>query len=108
MKEKVLRDTQIRNIHELGEIKRAQELRVDEFSGDNTEIHFAHVVYARTNEFYERFRGISGSGIELHWEIVSRSQSTKSDSKFSFHAEPQQMLAIWYMECTRVTGKRFR
>ena len=34
-KEKVPRDTQIRNIHELGEMKRAQELRVDEFSMQN-------------------------------------------------------------------------
>ena len=32
MKEKLLRDTQIGNITELGEMKRAQELRVDEFS----------------------------------------------------------------------------
>ena len=32
MKKKLLRDTRIRNIHELGEMKRAQELRVDEFS----------------------------------------------------------------------------
>ena len=32
MKEKVLRDTQIRNVHESGEMKRAEELRVDEFS----------------------------------------------------------------------------
>ena len=32
MKEKVLRDTQIRNMHEMGEINRAQELRVDEIS----------------------------------------------------------------------------
>ena len=32
MKEKLLRDTQIRHIHELGEMKRAQELRVDEVS----------------------------------------------------------------------------
>ena len=32
MKEKVLRGTQIRNIHEMGEMKRAQELRFDEFS----------------------------------------------------------------------------
>ena len=32
MREKALRETQIRNIHEMGEIKRAQELRVDEFS----------------------------------------------------------------------------
>ena len=32
MKEKALRDTQIRSIHEMRELKRAQELRVDEFS----------------------------------------------------------------------------
>ena len=32
MKEKTLRDTQIRSIHTMGEMKRAQELRVDEFS----------------------------------------------------------------------------
>ena len=32
MKEKVLRDTQIRSMHEMGEMKRAQELRVDEVS----------------------------------------------------------------------------
>ena len=32
MKEKALRETQIRNIHEMGEMKRAQELRVDEVS----------------------------------------------------------------------------
>ena len=32
MKEKVLRTTQIRNMHEVGEMKRAQELRVDEVS----------------------------------------------------------------------------
>ena len=30
--EKVLRDTQIRSMHEMGEMKRAQELRVDEVS----------------------------------------------------------------------------
>ena len=32
MKEKVLRNTQIRNMHEMGQIKRAQELRGDEVS----------------------------------------------------------------------------
>ena len=32
MKEKVLRETQIRNIHEMGEMKRAQELRVGDLS----------------------------------------------------------------------------
>ena len=32
MKEKALRDTQITSIHGMGELKRAQELRVDDFS----------------------------------------------------------------------------
>ena len=32
MKEKELRDPQIRSMHEIGEMKRVQELRVDEFS----------------------------------------------------------------------------
>ena len=32
VKEKVLRDTQIRSMHEMGDVKRAQELRVDEVS----------------------------------------------------------------------------
>ena len=30
MKEKALRETQIRNVHEMGEMKRVQEVRVDE------------------------------------------------------------------------------
>ena len=32
MKEKALRDTQIRRIHEMGELRRAQEIRVEEFT----------------------------------------------------------------------------
>ena len=32
MKEKALRETQIRSMHDMGEMKRVQELRVDEFS----------------------------------------------------------------------------
>ena len=32
LKEEVLRGTQIRSMHEMGEMKRAQKLRVNEFS----------------------------------------------------------------------------
>ena len=64
MKEILLQDTQIRNIHELGEIKRAQELRVDEISAQKfregttryRDTLFTIAVYARINEFCERFR----------------------------------------------------
>ena len=61
MKEKVLRNTQIRSVHEMGEMKRAQELRVDEVSAqklrkksrDNTEAHFPVAGDARADEFNE-------------------------------------------------------
>ena len=60
-KEKALRNTQIRNMHEMGEIKRARELRVDEVSlqkvkrksRDNSAAHFPIAANARTNEFYD-------------------------------------------------------
>ena len=38
----------IRNVHELGEMKRAQELRVDD-----TDTHFTIAIDAKTDEFYE-------------------------------------------------------
>ena len=88
MKEKALRETQIRNIHEMGEMKRAQELRVDEFSAQ------------KLRENQETIHQLTSQrGIESLWEIVKRSQSTSSDSKFSFFAELRQTLATctWNM-----------
>ena len=58
MKEKILRDTQIRSMHGMGEMNRAQELRVDELcakitrkSRDNTKAHFSIAGNARSDEF---------------------------------------------------------
>ena len=70
---------------------------VERKSWDNTKAHFPIAGFWR----------ISRSGIELQCEIVLRSQSISSDSKFSFHAELRQTLAIWHMECTWITGERF-
>ena len=60
MKEKVLRDTQIRSMHEMGEMRRAQELRVDELSLQKLKkimrrynSSFSVAGNARTDEFYE-------------------------------------------------------
>ena len=60
MKEKVLRNTQIQKMHEMEEIKRAQERRIDEVSAqkgensrDNSAGHFSIAANARTDEFYE-------------------------------------------------------
>ena len=59
MKDEALRDSQIRSIHEMGELKRAQELRVDERilcieierQSYDTEAHFKNTGVARGGEF---------------------------------------------------------
>ena len=98
MKEKALRDTQIRRMRGMGEMKRAQELRVVEIS------------WHKLRENYETIQKLTSQlqgGIKLQWEIVWRFQSTRGDSKFSLHAEPRQTLSSWDMESIRITGKRF-
>ena len=114
MKEKVLRDTQARSVHEMGEMKRAQEPRVHEFSVQK--LRESHETMGRLTsqmqEMQEQMNSmndsgefVSRSGIESQWEIVLRSQSTSSDSKFSFYVEPRQTLATWHMEFVWITGK---
>ena len=107
-RKKVLRDTQIRSMHEMGDMKRAQELRVDDFSvqqlreksWDNTTALFTIAGDARTDEFYEWFREISRNGIESQREIVSHFQSTCNDSK-------RQKNCRLIHGINRITGKRF-
>ena len=59
-REKKLRDARIPNIHEVGELKRAQEMRIDEFSfqklrksSDDTGAHFTDTGVAGKNESNE-------------------------------------------------------
>ena len=65
--------------------------KIERKSWDITKAHFTNAGNARKDEFYEWFRGISRSRVESQWEVVSRFQSTSSDSKFSFSAEPRQL-----------------
>ena len=64
MKEKALRETQIRNIHEMGEMKRAQEPRVDEFSFQK--LRESHETIQRltsqVQELQERMNYLNDSG----------------------------------------------
>ena len=64
MKEKVLRETQIRSIHEMGQMKRAQELRVDEFSVQK--LRESHETIQRLTsqlqEMYEQMNSVNDSG----------------------------------------------
>ena len=72
MTEKALRDTQTRSIHEMGEMKRVQELRVDEFtvqklreSHDPMQRLTSKIQELQEGELHECFRIISRDGIEL-------------------------------------------
>ena len=88
---------------EMGEMKRAQELRVDEVSmqklRENPET--IQKLTSQLQHMQEQmnsmkwFTRISSSEIESQREIVLRFQSACNDSKFSFLAEPRHMESIW-------------
>ena len=86
--------------------RRILRTKIERKSWDNTKAHFTNAGNARADEFYEWFRWILRSGIESQWEIVLRSQSTSSDSRFLFHAEPRQTLATWHVEYVWTVVKR--
>ena len=91
MKEKVLRNTQIRNMRDMGEMKRAQELRVDEVSVQKLREKHETIqkLTSLLQEMQEQMNSMNDSGdfqksgIKLQWEIVLRFQSACNDSKFS-------------------------
>ena len=61
MEEKALPETQVRSMHEMGEMKRAQELRVDEFSVQK--LRESHDAMQRlTSQIQERMNCLSDSG----------------------------------------------
>ena len=64
MKEKVLRDTQVRSMHEMGEMKRAQELRVDDVSVQKIiEIHETiQKLTSQMQEMQEQMNSMKDSG----------------------------------------------
>ena len=81
MKEKALRDTQIRSFHEMGELKRAQELRVDEFSVQN--LRESHDTIQRLTsqiqELQERVTCMNDSG---EFQDIESNYSGKNFSRF--------------------------
>ena len=100
MKVKVLRDNQIRSVHEVGEMKRAQELRVDDFSVQK--LRESHETKQRLTsqmqESQEKMNYLNHSGEFQEVESIfcgnfSRSQSTSKDFKSAIYAELRQTLA---------------
>ena len=110
MKEKPSRDTQMSiSMHEMGEMKRPQELRVDEFSIQK--LRESHEIIQRltsyVQELQERMNYLNDSGefqesrVELQWTIFTCFQSTSKDSKSTLYANLRHTESIW------ITGKRF-
>ena len=97
-REKVFRDTRIRNIHEVEELKRAQEMRLDEFS--RHELRECHATIqeltSQIKELQERKNCMNhsteGCRINLEWKIIPRPQSTGNYSKSWWDAEPRPSL----------------
>ena len=101
MKEKALRETPIRSMHEMGEMTRAHELRVDEFSVQK--LRESHETILRLTsqlqEMQERVNYLNDtwriprSSVELWWKVVSRFPSTGKDSNSAVYAEMRQTIA---------------
>ena len=64
MKENVLRDTQIRSMHEMGEIKGAQEQRIDEVSVQKSRENHETIqqLTSQLQELQEQMNSMSDSG----------------------------------------------
>ena len=91
MKEKALRDTQIRSMHEMVELKRAQELRVDEVFVRKLSENRGTIqeLTSQIQDLQEMVHCMNGSGIfenmeSSKWKNFSRSQSTQQS--FQVHA----------------------
>ena len=87
-------------MHEMGEMKGAQELRVDDVLVQKLRENLETIrkLTSQLKEMQEQMNSmsdseISRSGIKSQWEMVSLFQSACNDSKFSFHAEPRQTSA---------------
>ena len=107
-RERLLRETQIRSIHEVGELKRAQEMRIDEFSRNELRESYVSIreLTSQIQELQERnYINDSKEILDLQWKSISRCKSG-SRSKSS-RVEPRPKPAIWYMEFVWDTRKRF-
>ena len=76
MKEKALRDTQILSMHEMGEMKRAQELRVDEISLQKLRENFETTkkLISQLQEMQDQMNSVNVSGefqdVESNYSVI--------------------------------------
>ena len=114
LQEGALREILKKRISEVEELKRAQQLRVDEISVQKLRESYDTIqrLNSQMQELQERVNCMNDSGEFQDTESntvekFSYSQSTSSRSKSSIYAKPRQTLATWYMEFVWITLKRF-
>ena len=95
MKEKALRDTQIRSIHEMEKLKRARELRVDEFSVQKLrESHDAiQQLTSQIQELQERVNCMNDSGKIQDTESIYSGKWSHVPSQPTVVPSPRSMLS---------------
>ena len=105
-RERALGETHIRSIHEVEELKRAQEMRIDEFSRQEVRESqaTAQELKSQIQELKERMN-IMNNSKEFH--EVPHFQSTGICSKSSWYADQRPKPATCYMELAWFIGKRF-
>ena len=96
MKENVLRNTQIRYMHEMGEIKRAQEQRVEEVSVQKLRENHETIqqLISQLQQMQEQMNSMNDSG-DLQ-DVESNKSGGLSPAmipSFSFHAQPRPKIA---------------
>ena len=114
-RERALRETHIESIHEVEELKRAQEMRSDEFS--RQELRESHAtIQELTSQLHElqdcvdhmndsrEFQDVESI---CNGKTIPRSQSTSNCSKSLAYAEPRPKPPTWYMELAWYIGHRF-
>ena len=82
VKEKVFRNTQIRNMHEMGKLR---ELK-NKGNHETTQQHTSQL-----QQMQGQMNSVNDS--KLQWKVVSRFQSACNDSEFSRLAQPLQKIA---------------
>ena len=113
MKEKILRNTQIRSMHEMGEVKRAQEQRIDEVcakshrkSRDNSQLT------SQLQQMQEQMNSMNDPGEFQEVEANCGGRLSHVSSQHVMIPSSRSMLSRdkrlpLYMESMWITGKRF-
>ena len=108
-RERALRETHIQIIHEVEEMKRAQEMRIDEFSRQAT----AHELASHTQELQDSVNLMNDSGEVQDAESPCSGRLSHIPSQPAIVPSPRSLLsrdqkpATWYMELAWYIGKRF-